>query len=380
MGSSYTMKTKPTCVLDLHLLSRKYKTGIEYYALKLSQELANRDTFNLKYLGGIPQETVGYESTAIPVDLPISDPLASNKLLALTLYAEEASLFFSPYYPIPKHRPCKGVFTIHDLIPLKHPEWFPSPSTKDFFENNIREGVKHADHILADSHSTKNDIIECFKTNPDKITVVHLAADERFYNAKKTDGALTVNKKTIQSPYLLSVCTLEPRKNLLKTIEAYNLLRKSVKASKSLKLVLVGALGWNYETLLEAIKKSPYAEDIVVTGYITEGELAQLYANAKAFVYASLYEGFGLPVLEAMASGVPVVTAKNSSLIEVGADAVIYQDPHSAQSIAEGIELAIYDSSTRQGCMDKGKKQAKSFSWEKTADTTLEVFNHVLNN
>jgi len=374
------MKTKPTCVLDLHLLSRKYKTGIEYYALKLSQELARKSAFNLKYLGGVPKESIGNNTTAIPLDLPISDPLASNKLLALTLYAEEASLLFSPYYPVPRHRPCKGVFTIHDLIPLKHPEWFPSASTKDFFENNVREGVSHADHILADSHSTKRDIVELFKTNPEKITVAHLAADERFYNMKKADGPLTVNGNSIESPYLLSVCTLEPRKNLLKTIEAYNLLRKSVKTSKGLKLVLVGALGWNYETLLEAIKKSPYAEDIIVTGYITEDELAQLYANAKAFVYASLYEGFGLPVLEAMASGVPVITAKNSSLPEVGADAVLYQDPHSVRSIAEGIESAIYDSKIRQDCIAKGNKQAKTFSWEKTADTTLQVFNSVLNN
>ena len=374
------MTTKPTCVLDLHLLSRKYKTGIEYYALKLSQKLAQKNDFNLKYLGNIPEKSIGTNITAIPLDLPISDPLASNKLLALTLYAEEASLLFSPYYPIPKLRPCKGVFTIHDLIPLKHPEWFPSTSTKDFFEHNIREGVSHADHILADSHSTKKDIVDLLKVDSGKITVAHLAADDRFYKTSKNACPVIVNKNKIKPPYLLSVCTLEPRKNLLNTIKAYTLLRKQVHASKDLKLVLAGAPGWNYEILLETIGKSPYAKDIIVTGYITEEELAQLYANAQAFVYASLYEGFGLPVLEAMASSIPVVTAKNSSLVEVGGDAALYQDPYSAHSIAEGIEAAVFDSRIREDCIVKGNKQAKIFSWEKTADTTLKVFSSVLDN
>nr|HCR37072.1 glycosyltransferase family 1 protein [Opitutae bacterium] len=288
------------------------------------------------------------------------------------------SLFFSPYYPVPKHRPCKGIFTIHDLIPLRHPEWFPNQSTHHFFEKNIREGVHHADHIIADSQSTKQDILDFYSPSSEKVSVVHLAPEDHFFQGRKRKF-ICIKDQTIAPPYILSVCTFEPRKNLIRTLEAYAIFRKK-NPSLKLPLVLAGSLGWGFDNIIKAIQKNSYQEDIISTGFVSEEILVDLYASAEVFVYTSLYEGFGLPILEAMASGTPAITADNSSLGEIGKDAVLYTDPYSPNDIADKIEAITTDNILHERLSEQGRRRAQDFSWQRTALETVSIFERCLSN
>jgi glycosyltransferase involved in cell wall biosynthesis len=370
------------CVLDLTLLEMPNLTGVGQYIKYLSAELFKHDYFNYHYFG--PSIVSQNHASAFPIgiDLNIHNKSLLSNLLDLIIYTEEADLFFSPFQPIMKPLACKSIMVVHDLIALKHPEWSASNSAYDFFNSSIRLGVENATHVIADSISTKNDIIEFFGTNPNKITCIHLAADNKRFYPNEHNEPLILNGILYEFPFILSVSTLEPRKNLLRLILSFEIFKQNHKCqfSKSVKLVLTGDFGWKQRELFELIKKSLFKEDIIVTGYISDDKLAKLYRKAKLFIYPSLYEGFGLPILEAMMSGTPVLTSKNSSLEEVGGDGVTYIDPLDVNSISKGIEMIIFDHDYAEEFIEKGLTRSKLFSWDKTTKKTIKLFNSILQN
>lgn len=278
--------------------------------------------------------------------------------------------FFNPIHEI--RCESKKIFMVHDLIPLIHPEWH---SAYDFFNGPIRQSCEVADKIVAVSEATKRDIVSCYNIAPEKVRVIYHGVSKTldFENANQD----VCKQYELYDGYILSVCTLEPRKNLRGLIEAFTQFRESNKNSRT-KLVLTGKAGWdtefrNYVESLGSIKR-----DIILTGFVSDYTLAGLYKYATAVAYVSFYEGFGLPVLEAMAAGKAVISSNTSSMPEVGGDAVIYCDPYKIESIAEALEKVVKNEKLRKEYEIKAKKQAQKFSYEFSAKENIELLKELI--
>lgn len=273
--------------------------------------------------------------------------------------------------------PCKNalkIMTIHDLSFIKYPEYAPK-IVKKTYKNRIENCLKWTDLIITFSQSTKQDIMEIFNFPEEKIFITHQAS--RYKN-------LPINKSQINSinynsnnPYLLFVSTFEPRKNIINIIQAFNYLKQTKKIAHN--LILIGQKGWQYQPIFNAINNSPFRDHIYYLGYLSDEEVALFYQNAEVFVYPSYYEGFGLPVLEAMSLGVPVITSNTSSLPEVAGDAAILVNPDHYQELADAILQVINNTQLRNQLIEKGKNRAKLFSWENTAKQTINAYNYLLN-
>lgn len=377
-------KTQPTerqhLLFDCRVLGEKAQTGINRYANELLKTMPTLLADTEIRAIGCSEASVPEGVTKIPLSLPLNDPWRAGKLLGVSSALEQSDLIFSPYYPVPEKRNGKAVLTIHDLIPLVHPEWFANPATIRFFEKDLRESARCADKIIAVSYCTKKDIIKFYEIEDDKIEVIHLAPSSIFKEKTHTNYPVFGNCPNIPKdrPYFLSVATLEPRKNLVRTIKAFELFRDREEIIKP-SLILVGQTGWKNEELLETFNNSKYKDSIIFTGYLKDEDLTALYQQALAFIYPSLYEGFGLPVLEAMACGVPVITSNNSSLAEIANDSALCCDPYSIDEIAQSMQKISESQALRNELAAAGIKKANEFSWEKTAKETAKVLLSCLN-
>jgi len=232
-------------------------------------------------------------------------------------------VYYSTYFPIPDfirlNQNIKKVYTIHDMIPIIHPEWFSSSFNQQLLKEVV-DNITLNDKVIAVSHSTKKDILAYRPDlSPEQITVAYLAASDIFYKVEDKDLINQIREKYSigNNPYLLSVCTFEPRKNLITVIKAFKAILQEGNPNH-LKLVLVGSVGWNTSELFKEINdlNRDYNQTIIITGFIPDEDLAPLYSGAELFIYMSLYEGFGLPVLEAIKCGVSVICSNTSSLAE----------------------------------------------------------------
>jgi len=296
---------------------------------------------------------------------------------------KEAQIYHSPYYPIPnvlkKFPNIKKIVTIHDLIPFIFPNY---NSDKILMEEIIASIIENEACVICVSESTKNDIIRLVpQINPDKIFVSLLAADpQKFYISKEVNQFSEIQKKfNLPDRYFLGLSTLEPRKNIdhvircfVKTITENNI--------DDMSLVLVGSKGWDYDKIFEEYENAEkFKSKIIITGRVPDEDLASIYSNADAFFYMSLYEGFGLPPLEAMQCGVPTVVSNNSSLPEVVGDAGFLLNPKDEKALSE-IMFKLYENEDlRKEYSQKALKQAKKFSWENTLSQHIEIYKKVLN-
>lgn len=311
----------------------------------------------------------------------IANKLAERHLQPLNAKVlQNIDIFHSPCFALtPTVKEAKNIkkfLTIHDLIPILYPH---------LFEHNNDEGLKkilnsisHDDYVICVSQSTKNDLCNYLKDiDPHQVFVTHLAAaPDVFYPCFDSEKIADVRKKYYipNAPYILSLCTLEPRKNIDHVIRCFAKLIQEQNI-KDLYLVLVGTKGWNYSKIFEELINFPLAKErIIFTGYVADEDLAALYSNALTFTYLSFYEGFGLPPLEAMQCGVPVISSNTSSLPEVVGDAAIMLDPLDVDGLCQSI-LDIYNNSSLKESMSlKSIEQAKHFSWEKCAQETLKAY------
>lgn len=296
---------------------------------------------------------------------------------------EQADIFHSPFYPISrqvKQIKDKHVFlTVYDLIPIMFPQFFEFK--EDHLLNSILESLEPENWALCISDSTKNDLCNKFtKIDPSRVFVTPLAASELFYSCNDSAQMSLIRKKynIPDAPYILSLSTLEPRKNIDHTIRCFAHLSQQ-EHIKDLYLVLVGTKGWDYNKIFEEISNNHSLQDrIIVTGYVADEDLAALYSGALAFVYPSFYEGFGLPPLEAMQCGVPVITSNTSSLPEVVGDAGIMVDPLDTDVLCHSMLQIYNDSSLRDAMSLKSIEQAKKFSWEKCTQQTIAAYKAAL--
>ncbi len=277
-------------------------------------------------------------------------------------------VFFSPTHYLPLYVSCPSVISILDVSYLHFPKLFKK---KDLYQLKLwgKFSIGKARKIITISKSSKNDIIKEYCVDSGRIEVVYPGIKQGLMMNDKGLTANDLNKKFgIEKDYILFVGTLQPRKNIEKLIEAFSILKK-----KDLQLVIVGKKGWMYEDILNAPKKFGMTDRVKFLNSVTDEDLPSFYKNAICFVLPSLYEGFGLPVIEAMKYGCPVITSNISSLPEAGGDSAIYFDPKDAEDIAKKIDQVISDENLRSEMIKKGYQQVKKFSWEKTARETLKV-------
>ena len=276
-------------------------------------------------------------------------------------------------YTAPPFCPAPVVTTIHDLAFEHLPETFTRRG-KAQLRLTVRRTARRAAHILTVSEYSRQDISKTYCIAPDKITVTHNGCEGQFTSFGAAHETEAIKQKFgITKDYLLAVGSLQPRKNLVRLLRAYAKLREQ-QPDFQLQLVLVGRQLWLYQEILREIKQQSFADDVIVTNYVNDEDLPALYRSAVALVYPSLFEGFGLPPLEAMACGTPVITSNTSSLPEVVGQAALLIDPYDEAAIAQAIWQIVRDSSLRQRLRQAGIEQAKLFTWQATAEKTLAVY------
>ena len=256
-----------------------------------------------------------------------------------------------------------------DLAYLLYPETF---NKDDLYQlvKWTKYSVEKSKKVITISESSKNDIISRYQLKSDKVEVVYPGIKP---GSKDMSNTNIKEKYHIEGPYILFVSTLQPRKNLVRLIEAIARIEETVK----IKLVVVGRKGWKYEEILAAPKKYGIEDKIMFLDFVDDQDLSLLYKEADLFVMPSLYEGFGLPVLEAMKNGCPVATSNTSSLPEAGGDAAAYFDPESIEDMASVITDVLTDKKMRDNMINKGHEQVKKFSWEKSAKEALSILESV---
>ena len=261
----------------------------------------------------------------------------------------------------------KKVTTVHDMVVYLFPSSI-HPRILSNQKKRLKQVKKEVNLILADSHSTKEDVIKFLQIPEEKIFVVHLAAAHKFKPEQDDRIEEVLQKYKIKKPYILSVATQEPRKNIQKLLDVFETLSQPQKFGKqNLQLVLTGKFGWG-----EGLRS---AENVIWTDYVPDEDLIALYSGCRVFVYPSLYEGFGLPVLEAMACGAPVITSKNSSMAEIARDTAILVDPRSEGQLKKAIEMVLdLKLESYQKMVNASLTRARQFSWSKTAKETLKLY------
>ncbi len=297
-------------------------------------------------------------------------------------------VFFSPTHYLPLFTGAPPVIAILDVSYLYFPELFKK---KDLNQLKFWGGysIRKAKKIITISNSSKNDIIKAYGVPGDKVEVVYPGIKIMDLRSKTEDLRTIQKEYGIKGPYILFVGTLQPRKNIARLIEAFSRINTNDYSEskqinndsdklgqnirKNLNLVVVGKRGWQYEEILDAPKKYGVEASVKFLENVTDEELPSLYKNALCFVLPSLYEGFGLPILEAMQYGCPVLTSNVSSLPEAGGDAALYFNPEDTEDITKNLKLITQNSKLREGLVKKGYEQVKKFSWEKSAAKTLGV-------
>ena len=384
------MSTYPSITIDISpLLVRN--TGISYYTANLvSQLIGLKPEFRWRFFA-VPERVAtevnvknpagDFKTIIDPWFLPpritallLQAPLSC--LLTVEKFVGTSDLFHWTNFLTCSQKRGKKVLTVHDVSFFLFPEYHPL-KRRLTFKALFPRSLEQADQIITDSDSTKRDLVAHFHVPAQKITTVHLGVDPTFAPVSAAQAEPVMTKHGVRlGGYLLYIGTVEPRKNLPRLIQAYNVFRAN--ASSSLPLVLVGASGWLNQDLFREIDKSPWKGDITLLGYVAKPDLPALYSGAAAFVYPSIYEGFGLPPLEAMACGAPVITTNNSSLPEVVGDAALIVDAHDVDAIANAMLQVASDPSARENLRQRGLARAKFFTWRRTAEQTLAVYEKAL--
>ena len=293
------------------------------------------------------------------------------------LHREKPDVFHAPHYVLPPAVRCRKIVTIHDCIHLMFPQYLPSRAAYAYAKASMWNAAKRSHRILTVSEASKRDILHFFNVPPEKVVVVYNSIDERFWNVpKEADVARVRERYQLNHDFVLYVGNIKEHKNLVRLIEAFDELRKRG-GFDELKLLIIGDEISKLPALRRAVHSHKLHKHVRFLGYLPDETLAILYRLAAVFVFPSLYEGFGLPPLEAMASGTPVVTSNVSSLPEVTGDAAVLVDPYDVGSIVDGMSRVLTDKALAQELRLKGLVRAREFSWERSVARTLELYKEV---
>jgi mannosyltransferase B len=357
------------------------KTGVGWYIYNIVKELSKSDKndYIAEFINFMGRHDV---KSQIDYDIKIKQ----NKLLTYTMYnfltkkmnishnlilGTKSDIYHFFNFTIPKNVKGKIINTIYDTVFISAPETMGN--RKEIEE--YKYGAQKSDLIITISESAKNDIIKNLGVSENKIEIVYPGIDLERYSKKYEKEDLEKIRKKYKLPleYILYLGTIEPRKNIERTIKAFIKYKKEVK--DDLKFVIVGGKGWKYDNIMKLIESM--GTDIILTGYIDEEDKIPIYKLAQIFAFPSLYEGFGMPVLEAMAAGVPVITSNVSSLPEVAGDAAILVDPLNENKIFEAYKKILSDKKLQMEMIEKGLEQAKKFEWKESVKVLEQIYEKI---
>ncbi len=367
--------------IDASRAAVQHRTGTETYSVYVIRELlrlGRQHQFRLYTNGALPAGLLW--SGAAPAHVEVrSIPfprLWTHMRLSLETVIHEPDVLFIPAHVLPVFHPRRSIVTIHDLGYLHYPEMHTSRARR-YLDWSTRWNAHRATAVLADSETTKSDLVRSYGAAPDKIHVVYLGRDvglTRVIDPLRLDEMRA--RYGLGRQYLLYVGTIQPRKNLERLVHAFERIC-GLPDLADLQLVLAGKQGWLYETLFHQVARAGLQGRVIFPGYVADEDLGALLSGAEAFVFPSLYEGFGIPVLEAGGCGVPVITSNTSSLPEVAGDAALLVDPLDVDAIADAMYRLVTDASLRAELARRGLENVKRFSWEKCARETLAVLESV---
>jgi glycosyltransferase involved in cell wall biosynthesis len=306
--------------------------------------------------------------------LPYS--VAEQFKIPMSLAREGVRLVHEPHYVLPALTRCRSVVTIHDCIHLMFPEYLPNKLAHVYAKGSMWTATRKADRILTVSEASKKDILRFFNVSPDKVEVIYNAIDERFLapaNPERMD--LVRQRYQLDHPFVLYVGNIKPHKNIERLIDAFG--RARLEGPENLKLIIIGDEISKYPALRQSVHRHKLDKHVRFLGFQPMETLAAFYRLARAFVFPSLYEGFGLPPLEAMACGTPVVTSNVSSLPEIAGGAALLVDPYDEDAIASAMLRAVTDESVRAEMIDKGVQRARTFSWKQSVKKIHEIYMQV---
>ncbi len=353
--------------------------GIGRYTRHLIRTLARVDRDNRYILYSAGRDPDGYQWPANfrLRSLPLTDrhlAIIWQRLrlpIPVELITGRVDILHSPDFVLPCVWRAKKVLTVHDLSFMRYPEC-SSPALLDYLMRSVPPSVSRADLVLADSENTRQDVIDLLNVAPDRVCVVYAGVEERFLvDSEEDDRDDVLGRYGIDRPYILGLGTLQPRKNFARLIQAYARLRER---GIDQCLVIGGAPGWLYQDIYDTIDALHLQGQVIMAGFVRDADLPALYRHADVFAFPSLYEGFGIPVLEAMACGTPVVTADTSSLPEVAGDAALMVSPFDVEALADAIWRLVDDSDLREGMVRRGYCRAARFTWETAAHSLLDVY------
>ena len=297
--------------------------------------------------------------------------------IPLDLRREAVDLFHAPHYVLPPLTPCKSVVTIHDCIHLRFPQYLPNRLGYVYARTSLWVATHRATRVLTVSETSKRDILRYFRVPEAKIDVIYNAIDERLGEAPSAEDVERVRERyQLNDPFVLYAGNIKPHKNLDRLIEAFNTLRRG--GLENVKLLIIGDEVSKYATLRRAVHRYKLHKHVRFFGFVPDKTLASLYRLASVFVFPSLYEGFGLPPLEAMAAGTPVITSNVSSLPEVVGDAAILIDPYEPNEIAEAMRRVLTDPALREDLRARGLVRVKEFSWDRSIRRVRAIYGEVL--
>ncbi|MFH1225982.1 MAG: glycosyltransferase family 1 protein [bacterium] len=358
--------------IDASRANKPEKTGTEWYSYHLIQELKKPDKENRfvlysreKLRGDLGELTDNFQSKVLKWPFRLWTQLR----LSWEMLWSRPDVLFVPAHTMPLIHPKKTIITLHDIGFAKHPELY---SKKDLAYHRwaTKFALRCAFLILTISEFTKREIVEVYKIKPEKIKVIYLGYDKNQFRPD-------LEKKKTGRPYFFYIGRLEKKKNILGLIEAFNKLGNPPSAGrrsgKEINLILAGRPGLGFEEIKERIKKYNLQDRVMMPGWLEQEKVPSLMANALALVMPSFYEGFCLPVLEAMAVGAPVIAANSTAIPEIAAGAALLVDPHRPDEIAEAMRKIINNEELRQELIITGLKRAQNFSWEKCARETLAI-------
>lgn len=356
-------------------------TGVARYVRTLYQHIIELELAKISYFCNgrvthvMPRQSRDAMSRHFPAwvrDIArLSRVVAENLILARHFRENRFDVYHETgLFPLTTSDSVPTVFTIYDLSLITHPECHP-PDRVRHFERYFYERLPVVEHIVTISEFIRGEIVAMLDVPPENVTAIPLAGSSVFYKRKAEDVRRYIDANGIPQRYVLTVGTREPRKNLIGLVHAY------AEIDTDIPLLCVGWSGWLNETLPTEIERLRLKGKVKLLGHVDDESLALLYSGALASVYPSLYEGFGLPILEAMACECPVICSDCSSMPEVAGGAAHLIDPTDEQDIARGLSEMMSDSALRQLCIDKGRDRVRQFSWKNTARRTVEVFQGV---
>jgi glycosyltransferase involved in cell wall biosynthesis len=355
--------------------------GIGTYIRNLVRHLARIDRSTEYVLIVQPADIeiaaeLGENFRAVP-DWSGAYSLREQLTIPMDLRRERVDLFHAPHYVLPPLTPCKSVVTIHDCIHLRFPQYLPNRLGYVYARSSLWVATHRATRVLTVSETSKRDILRYFRVPESKIDVIYNAIDERL-EAAPTDAELAQVQERYQlnDPFVLYAGNIKPHKNLERLIEAFNTLRRG--GLEHVKLLIIGDEISKYASLRRTVHRYKLHKHVRFFGFVSDKTLASLYRLASVFVFPSLYEGFGLPPLEAMAAGTPVITSNVSSLPEVVGDAAILIDPYEPDEIAAAMRRVLTDAAVREDLRARGLARVKQFSWDRSVHRVREIYGEVL--